>query len=108
VVTQLPADLSGGSWRDAGDIVRAAWKPYVRVLIADLTSTASWSAVGLQSLLHAARDLASRGTEVRLVVWSSELYATLQTMGVTSHILVFANLDSALRAPASHRSGACG
>ena len=104
VVAQLPADLSGGIWRDAGDIVRAAWTPCVRILIADLTTTANWSTASLESLRYAERDLAARGTELRLVVWSPELYATLQAMGVTSHILVFANIESALRAPASHRS----
>jgi hypothetical protein len=51
----------------------------------------------LQGLLLAHRYLAARGTELRIVVWSSELYAALQAAGVT-HIRVFSNLESALRA----------
>lgn len=77
--------------------MRAAWTPGVSILIADLTATASWTVASLQGLLDAHRYLASRGTELRLVVWSSELYAALQAAGVTSHIPVFANLESALR-----------
>lgn len=99
VKTQFPAAI-GGTGADAGDIVRAAWTPGAHVLIADLTATVSWTADSLEGLLHARRDLASRGTELRLVVWSSELYAALQAAGVTSYVRVFSNLESALRAQA--------
>lgn len=101
VKAQLPADISGRTGADAGDIVRAAWAPGVHIVIADLTSTAKWTTASLQSLRHAQRDLSSNGAELRLVVWSSTLYAALQATGITSHIPVFANLESALRADAS-------
>jgi hypothetical protein len=110
VKARFPADIGSGSGADAGDIARAAWTPGVNILIADLTSTASWTAASLESLRDAHRDLASRGTELRVVVWSSELYGALQATGVTARVLVFANLESALRTPAgngpdSYRSG---
>lgn len=102
VKTEFPAAI-GGTGADARDIVRAAWTPGVNILIADLTATVSWTAASLQGLLAAHRDLAARGTELRLVVWSSELYAALQAAGVTSHVPVFANLESALRAQGGRR-----
>lgn len=100
VKAQLPADISGRTGADAGDIVRAAWTPGVHIVIADLTSTAKWTTASLQSLRRAQRDLWSNGAELRLVVWSSTLYAALQATGITAHIPVFANLESALRAGA--------
>lgn len=100
VKTQLPAVIGGGTGADAGDIVRAAWAPGAQILIADLTATASWTAASLQGLLPAHRYLASRGTELRLVVWSSELYAALRAAGVTAHVQVFSNFEAALRAQA--------
>lgn len=100
VGARLPADIGGETRATAGDIVRAAWTPGAHVLIADLTATTSWTTASLESLLDAHGDLDSRRTELRLVVWSSELYAALQASGVTSRVRVFANLESALRAPA--------
>lgn len=101
--TEFPAAIGGGTGADAGGIVRAAWTPGVNILIADLTATASWTAASLQGLLDAHRYLASRGSELRLVVWSSELYAALQAAGVTSHVPVFSNLEAALRARGDRR-----
>jgi STAS domain len=74
----------------------------VHVLIADLTSTASWTTASLEGLRDAHRDLAARGTELRVVVWSSELYGALQATGVTARVPVFPNVESALRAPADN------
>lgn len=103
VRAQFPADIGGGTYTDAGDIVRAAWTPGVHIVIADLTATVSWTTASLHSLRRAHRDLASQGTELRMVVWSSELYTALQATGVTPPVLVFANLESAVRAPAGRR-----
>jgi hypothetical protein len=100
VKARLPADIGSGPGADAGDIVRAAWTPGVHVVIADLTSTASWTTASLESLRDAHGDLAARGTELRVVVWSSELYGALQATGVTARVLVFSNIEAALRAPA--------
>lgn len=105
VIARLPADIDSVGHTDAGYIVRAAWSPGVHMLIADLTATVSWTTDSLQSLRNADRDLAARGTELRMVVWSSELYAALQGTGMTSHVLVFASLESALRTPAGRAPG---
>lgn len=99
VKVQLPADIGRGTRKNAGDIVRAAWTPGAHVLVADLTATASWTTASLGSLRDAQRDLASKGAELRIVVWSSELYTALRASGITSRIPVFANLESALSTP---------
>jgi hypothetical protein len=97
VVVHVPTRVDGASAGNAGDLVRAAWRQGVAVVVADMTTVANWDDVDLASLLTAHRDLARRHSELRLVVWSAGLYAALQAAGVSAHLPVYANVDAALK-----------
>jgi hypothetical protein len=95
-VVRLPA--KAGLWgRDAvSNRVLAGWQPGVGVVVADLTATVEWHEASLSGLLQAQRDLASRRAELRLVVWSPDLYAALRG-SAAAKLPVYANLPAALR-----------
>jgi hypothetical protein len=98
VVVRLPA--RAGLWgRDAvRNRVLASWQPGIAVVVADLTATADWHEGSVDGLLQAQRDLASSRAELRLVVWSADLYAALRR-NTTAELSVYANLPAALRDP---------
>jgi anti-anti-sigma regulatory factor len=83
---------------DIGELVRTAWAPGVTVVIADMTAVVTWEVAGLSSLLGVHQDLVARKAELRLVVWTADLYAALRAVGLSSELPVYANLDAALRA----------
>jgi anti-anti-sigma regulatory factor len=64
-----------------------------------MTTVGEWDDAGLASLLKAHSDLVRRQAELRLVVWSAGLYAALQAAGISGQLLVYANVDAALRDP---------
>jgi hypothetical protein len=97
-VVPFPAGTAPWPGADAGDLVRAAWSPGTAVVIADLTSVVQWEAADLEGLRRAHRDLVVRGGELRIVVWSADLYAALQVSGISSEISIFASIDAAKRA----------
>ncbi len=99
VVVHIPTAVARASAGNAGDLVRAAWQPGADVVVADMTAVRDWDDAGLASLLTAHSDLARRRTELRLVVWSDDLYAALLTAGISSQLPVYANVDAALRDP---------
>jgi anti-anti-sigma regulatory factor len=98
VVVQLHTGASHQAGADVSDLVRAACAPGVTVVIADMAPVAACDAAVLQGLLTAHRNLVARGGELRIVVWSQELYAALQMTGISTEISVFASIDSALKA----------
>jgi anti-anti-sigma factor len=97
VVVHLTTGVDHARARNAGDLVRAAWRPGVAVVVADMTTVGEWDDAGLASLLKAHSDLARRQAELRLVVWSAGLYAALQAAGLSGQLPVYANVDAALR-----------
>jgi hypothetical protein len=99
VVVHIPTGVARGSGGSAGDLVRAAWRPGVAVVIADMTTVGNWDDAGLASLQTAHTDLVRKQAELRLVVWSAGLYAALQTAGISGRLPVYANVDAALRDP---------
>jgi ABC-type transporter Mla MlaB component len=99
VVVHIPTGIARGPGGNAGDLVRAAWRPGVAVVVADMTTVGNWDDGGLASLLTAHADLTRRQAELRLVVWSAGLYAALQAAGISDQLPVYANVDAALRDP---------
>jgi hypothetical protein len=99
VVVHIPTGVARGSGGSAGDLIRAAWRPGVAVVIADMTTVGSWDDAGLTSLLTAYSDLVRKQAGLRLVVWSAGLYEALQTAGISGRLPVYANVDAALRDP---------
>jgi anti-anti-sigma regulatory factor len=99
VVVHIPTGVARAAAGNAGDLVRAAWQPGVDVVVADMTAVRNWDDAGLASLLTAHNDLVHRSAELRLVVWSDDLYAAFRTSGITGRLPVYANVDAALRDP---------
>jgi anti-anti-sigma regulatory factor len=97
-VVELPADIRT-ALVDAGRLVSAAWAPGVRLLVADLAWVQRWDAPAVESLLGAHRDLASRGAELRLVVWSRDLHAAVQRSSSSPKPSVYTSVDAALHQP---------
>ena len=98
VVVRLPA--AAGRWNSeiVGSLRPVAWVPGVAVVVADMTSLVTWDDGCLEGLLQAHRDLASRSVELRLVVWSPDLYAAVhQRAG--RELPVYASVYAALRGP---------
>lgn len=97
MLVALPADIRARCV-SAGGLVSAAWAPGVALIIADLALVDRWDARALGGLLEAHRELASRGTEVRLVVWSRDLYQAVRASSVGTRPEVYASLNAALSA----------
>jgi hypothetical protein len=76
--------------------VLAAWQPGIAFVVADLTAIVDWQDGSLEGLLQTQRDLAVRRAELRLVVWSADLYAALRERA-TGDLSVYANLPAAQR-----------
>ncbi len=96
VVVELPADIRTG-YVDAGGLVRAAWAPSVALLIADMALVECWDARALSGLLDAHCYLASRGVDVRLVVWSRQLSQAVQMSTTGPKLPIYASVIAALR-----------
>jgi hypothetical protein len=93
----LPADIRARASVDAGDLIRAAWVPGVKLIIADTALVEWWDARGLENLLGANHDLAGREACLRLVVWSRDLYEAVQHLDVGGKPSVYTSIDAALR-----------
>jgi len=70
----------------------------VQVVVADLSAIVSWREGFIGGLLQAQSDLTANRAELRLVVWSADLYAALRQRA-TGQLPVYANLPAALRNP---------
>jgi hypothetical protein len=66
-------------------------------VVADLTAIVDCHEGSLDGLLQARRDLAVSRAELRLVVWSADVYAALRRITGSSELSVYANLPAALR-----------
>jgi anti-anti-sigma regulatory factor len=97
VVVHVPARLAHSGAPAVGDLVRAAWRPGVTVVVADMASVATWDHACLESLLTAHRNLASRRARLHLVVWSADLYTALKATGMGRELSIYASVDAAMR-----------
>ncbi len=96
-VVRLPADIRARARVDAGSLVLTAWAPGITLLVADTALVEWWDARGLDGLLRTNRALASRGSALRLVVWSRDLYDAVQLSAVSCKPSVYTSIDAALR-----------
>jgi hypothetical protein len=96
VIVELPADIRVKRV-NAGGLIEAAWAPAVALIVADMALVLWWDTPAVESLLEAHRDLASRRTELRLVIWSKDLHEAVRRRIAGARPMVYASVDAALR-----------
>jgi hypothetical protein len=100
VLVRLPAAAGLWSGESLCALLRAAWMLRVTAVVADLTSIVTWHDGCPEGLAQAHRELASRATPLRVVLWSRDLYAAvLRSAG--DELPIYASVDAALRGPDS-------
>jgi anti-sigma B factor antagonist len=102
-ITTLPAEIDAGNSGQAGRELRAAFRPGVSVVIADMTQTTFADSSALRALLEAQDTAAASQAELRLVIPGGTVLRALQITGLDRLFRIYPSMDAALsnRAPAS-------
>ena len=99
-ITTLPAEIDIGNAERAGRELRAAFRPGVTVVIADLTHTSFADSSAMRALLEADAVAAAGGAELRLVIPPGAVQRALTITGLDQQLRIYPSLDAALGGPA--------
>lgn len=102
-IATLPAEIDAGNADQAGRELRAAFRPGVSVVIADMTQTTFADSSALGALLEALDTAAASQAELRLVIPGGAVLRALQITGLDWLFRIYPSMDAALSngAPAS-------
>jgi anti-sigma B factor antagonist len=97
VVVALPAEIDATNARDArNQIIAAALRPGVRVVIADMTPTNFCDSAGIRALLLAHQRAARGGVELRLLRPGRSARRVLELTGADQVLTIYESLDEAM------------
>jgi anti-sigma B factor antagonist len=106
-VVALPEEIDIANALQVGEDLRAALRPGLAVLIADMTSTVFCDSAGLRQLLLATDAAAAVGAELRLVTESKAVLRVLQVTGTDRLLQTYPTLRAALAGPVPAVAEAC-
>lgn len=92
----LPAEIDISNADAVGEDLRAALRPGVTVVVADMTSTVFCDSTGLRNLLLASDAARAAGAELRLVISSAGVLRILQVVGFDRLLQVYPAMQEAL------------
>jgi anti-sigma B factor antagonist len=98
-VVALPEEIDIANALQVGEDLRAALRPGLAVLIADMTSTMFCDSAGLRQLLLATDAAAAVGAELRLVTESTAVLRVLQVTGTDRLLQTYPTLPAAIAGP---------
>jgi anti-anti-sigma factor len=97
VLVALPAEIDATNARDVrNQIMAAALRPGVRVVIADMTPTSFCDSVGIRALLLAHQRAARGGVELRLLGPGRTVRRVLELTGADQVLMIYESLDEAM------------
>jgi len=101
-IATLPAEIDIGNAEQAGCELRAAIRPGVTVVIADMTHTTFADSSAIRALLEARDTAAASQAELRMVIPPGPVLRVLQITGIDQRFQIYPSLDAALsdRTPA--------
>jgi anti-anti-sigma factor len=83
VLVALPAEIDISNARDVrGQIIAAALRPGVSIVIADLTATTFCDSMGARAFVQAHQRAARNGTELRLLRPARAVMRVLELLGL--------------------------
>jgi anti-sigma B factor antagonist len=100
-IVALPDEIDIRNADRAGRELRAAFRPGVRVVIADMTHTGFADSSAMRALLEARDTAAASHAELRMVIPPGTVLRALQITGLDQQLRIYPSLDAALsgRAP---------
>ncbi|HEY2080450.1 MAG TPA: STAS domain-containing protein [Streptosporangiaceae bacterium] len=97
VLVALPAEIDATNARDVRiQIIAAALRPGVRVVIADMTPTKFCDSMGVRALLLAHQRAARSGVELRLLRPGRNVRRVLELTGADRVLAIYEGLDEAM------------
>jgi anti-sigma B factor antagonist len=98
VVITLAAEIDMSNADSVGSDLRAALRPGVTVVVADMTSTVFCDSGGLRNLVLAHHQAAASGAELRLAVQSKAVLRVMELTGIFQLMGVYPSVAAALQA----------
>jgi anti-sigma B factor antagonist len=92
----LPAEIDITNAADCGDELRAAIKPDIAVVIADMTRTEFCDSQGMRQLVLAHDRAAEAGAELRLAIESPAVLRALRITGLDQLLRIYPSMQAAL------------
>jgi anti-sigma B factor antagonist len=96
-VVRLPPEIDITNADSVGGELRAAFRPGIAVVIADMTQTTFCDSAAARNLLLANDEAAERQAELRLALPSPTVLRALKVMGLDRVLRIYPSLESALR-----------
>ncbi len=93
----LPEEIDITNAAESGDELRAAIKPGVAVVIADMTRTAFCDSQGMRQLVLAHDRAAESGAELRLAIGSPAVLRALQITGLDQLLQIYPSMQAAVQ-----------
>jgi anti-sigma B factor antagonist len=94
-VVQLPAEIDAANTGLVEAALTSALASRPSVLIADGTKTAFCDSAGIATLIHAHRQAAATGAQLRVVITSTPVRRILEITGADQLLLVYPSLPGA-------------
>ncbi len=94
-VVQLPAEIDAANTGLVEAALTSALASRPQVLIADGTKTTFCDSAGIATLIHAHRQAAATGAQLRVVITSTPVRRILEIIGADQLLLVYSSLPGA-------------
>ena len=107
-IVALPPEIDITNADRVGDELRAAFRPGVAVVIADMTRTTFCDSAAARNLLLANDKAAERQAELRLAIPSAAVLRTLAILGLDRVLRIYPSLESALTSGRSRERAGSG
>jgi anti-anti-sigma factor len=98
VVVRLPAEIDLTNAERVADDLLAAFRPDVRVVVADMTRTTLCEASGVRGLVRAGNRASASQAELRVVAQSDLVLRVLRLVDADAVLQIYPSLDAALAA----------
>jgi anti-anti-sigma factor len=95
-IVTLPAEIDVTNSKAVGQRLRAAFRPGVRVVVADMRATEFCDTYAIRQLIFASNHAASIGAELRVVLHSHAVRVVLSILRADQVLRLHPNMQSAL------------
>jgi anti-sigma B factor antagonist len=102
-IVTLPHEIDIRNADRAGRELRAAFRPGVTVVVADMTHTGFADSSAMRALLEARDTAAANHAELRMVIPPGTVLRALQITGLDQQLRIYPSLDAALSSRAPSR-----
>ncbi len=100
----LPAEIDVSNAEELGETIRAAFRPLVAVVVADMTKSVFCDSTGARELLLATERAEENHAELRLVIGDSPVLRILTILGFDRLLRIYPTMSAALTGSPAHGS----